>query len=215
MPTLFVTKDTGGKTVQTLMTVAPPDQLILEDQVTTPGQQAGLNSALFANLLSGFVQLERDAVHLYRCVAEKTQFDAWRAKYEEFGRQSEDHIRIYEDLIAEAGGDPQYVSPNARMREFVDTKLMEAVLLTGSVDQETVDLTCLETVLSAERQCHANWHLLGKLSEVVSDEQLKASLKRACDQVAPQEDEHVEWAKTTWEETMLCLLTNQPVPERS
>lgn len=207
MPTLFVTKETGGKTVQTLMTVAPPDQLIREDQVTTPGQQAGLNSALFANLLSGFVQLERDAVHLYRCVAGKTRFDDWRTKYEEFGRQSEDHVRVYEDLIAEVGGDPQYVSPNARMREFVDTKLMEALLLTGSVDEETVELTCLETVLTAKRQCHANRQLLGKLSEAISDEKLKASLKRACDQVEPQTHEHVEWARKTLEETVLCLLT--------
>ncbi len=207
MPTLFATKETGAKTLPTLMTIAAPEQQASVEKLQELGAKAGLNGLLFANLLSGFAQLERDAVHLYRVVAEKTKFEEWRSRYEAFGKESEDHIRIYEELITRLGGDPQYVSPNARMCEFRDSKLLEPLLFSGSVDELTLELTNLEAVIAAETQCHANWELLSALADRVSDPTAKGAIQDAVKQVMPQEDEHLRWAKTTWQETLLGTLS--------
>ena len=209
MPTLFATKESGALTLPTLMTVAAPEQQIAVDQLQKLGAKENLNGLLLANLLSAFTQLERDAVHLYRCVAEKTRFDAWRSRYAEFGKESEDHVRIYEELISKLGGNPRYVSPNARMCEYKDTKLMEPILLSGSVDEVTLELTCLEAVITAENQCHANWELLDELADTITDTSLKGAIQDAVKQVMPQEDAHLKWAKSTWQQTVIRYLTRQ------
>lgn len=207
MPMLFPTKESGAKTLPTLMTVAAPEQQMSVESLQRLGSAANLNGLLLANLLSAFTQLERDAVHLYRVVATRTKLEAWRARYEEFGKESEEHIRIYEELITRLGGDPQYVSPNARMCEFKSTKMLDTLLMSGSVDELTLELTGLEAVIAAENQCHSNWELLSALADTISDPTLKGALSDAVKQVMPQEDEHLTWAKTTWQDTLLRTLT--------
>ena len=209
MPTLFPTKDTGAKTLPTLMTVAAPEQQMSLEKLQSLGAAANLNGLLLANLLSAFVQLERDAVHLYRVVATRTKFDEWRARYEEFGKESLEHIQIYENLITKLGGDPQFVSPNARMCEYKSTKMLDTLLMSGSVDELTLELTGLEAVIAAENQCHSNWELLSVLADKVSDPMIKGAIQDAVKQVMPQEDEHLTWAKTTWQNTLLDYLTKQ------
>lgn len=209
MPILFATKETGAKTLPTLMTIAAPEQQAPIEPLQKLGAEAGLNGLLLSNLLSGFAQLERDAVHLYRVVADKTHHEAWRDRYEEFGRQSAEHVRIYQELIGELGGDPAYVSPNARMVEFRDSKLLDPLHVSGSVDELTLELTMLEAVITAENQCHANWELLSALSEQVKDQATASALRKAIDQVMPEEDAHLDWAKSTWQQTLLETLTRR------
>ena len=209
MPTLFPTKEMGAKTLPTLMTIAAPEQQMSLDALESLGAEGKLNGLLLANLLSAFTQLERDAVHLYRVVATRTQNDEWRARYEAFGKESEDHVRIYEELITRLGGDPLFVSPMARMCEHKSNKMLDTLLLSGSVDELTLELTGLEAVIAAEHQCHSNWELLSALAETVGDTTIKGALQDAVKQVMPQEDEHLTWAKTTWQNALLGYLTKQ------
>lgn len=209
MPTLFPTKEMGAKTLPTLMTIAAPEQQMSLDALESLGAEGKLNGLLLANLLSAFTQLERDAVHLYRVVATRTQNDEWRARYEAFGKESEDHVRIYEELITRLGGDPLFVSPMARMCEHKSNKMLDTLLLSGSVDELTLELTGLEAVIAAEQQCHSNWELLSALADKVSDPTIKGALQDAVKQVMPQEDEHLTWAKTTWQNALLGYLTKQ------
>lgn len=209
MPTLFPTKEMGAKTLPTLMTIAAPEQQMSLDALESLGAEGKLNGLLLANLLSAFTQLERDAVHLYRVVATRTQNDEWRARCEAFGKESEDHVRIYEELITRLGGDPLFVSPMARMCEHKSNKMLDTLLLSGSVDELTLELTGLEAVIAAEQQCHSNWELLSALADKVSDPTIKGALQDAVKQVMPQEDEHLTWAKTTWQNALLGYLTKQ------
>jgi hypothetical protein len=133
-----------------------------------------------------------------------TQFPEWRGKYEEFLAQTEEHVRILAELTAQLGGDPRYVSPQARMTEFMNTKLMEPILLDGSVDGLTRELTLLEAVLLAERKCHANWQLLGKLADQSPDSASSQALRQAVERVEDQEDEHVRWAERSWQQALLA-----------
>jgi rubrerythrin len=201
--TTVVTKDTGGKTRPMPMTVAAPSQMLLPDQLDRMGADAQLNGRFLADLLSAFCAHERCGVHLYRTVAGLTMQPEWKQKYEEFGRETEEHIRIYSDLITRLGGDPMYASPPARLTEFLDTKLMEPILIGGSIDLKTLDLAGLECVFLAESKCHANWQFLGKLAATLPDGNVKRALQEAVQKVEKQEDEHLEWVQQTWQQTLL------------
>lgn len=206
MTTATVTKTTGGKTMPMGLTITSPACQMSEDELMKLAKDAGVNSLFLANTLSAFLAHERCGLHLYRSVAGMTQIEPWREKYREFGQETENHIEILSTLIEELGGDPMYVSPTARMDEFVSTKLMEPILLAGSVDQMTMELTCLEAVLLAENKCQTDWQLLKSLVAKMSDSSSKQAIERAIEQVADQEDEHVHWAKTTWQETVMSQI---------
>ena len=209
MPVTTVTKTTGGKTRPMPMTVAAPAQQLGSADLERFAQAAQLNGPFFADLLSAFCAHERCGAHLYRSAAGQTQNADWRLKYEEFGRETEHHIEIYEHLIRQLGGDPRYVSPAARLTEFRATKLMEAVLFTGSIDLKTAELAHLECVLLAEEKCHSNWQFLSTLTEQLPDSSTKQALQAAVQQVETQEDEHLNWARSTWQQAVLAQLTQQ------
>jgi rubrerythrin len=207
MNPLIVTKATGAKTMPIGMTVTTPECEMTGSELISSMGGAQANPIPLANLLSAFTAHERCGVHLYRTAAGMTQFTEWREKDEEFLAQTEDHVRILSELIEEMGGDPMYVSPQARMTEFMNTKLMEPILLDGSVDGLTRELTMLEDVLLAERKCHANWELLGQLADQSADSASSQAIREAVEQVEDQEDEHVRWAQQSWQQTLLAQLT--------
>jgi rubrerythrin len=207
MNPMIVTNATGAKTMPIGMTVAPPESQMTGSELTGFAAGANVNSIFLANLLSAFTVHERCGVHLYRTAAGMTQFPEWRDKYEEFLAQTEDHVRILSELIGELGGDPMYVSPQARMTEFQDTKLMEPALLSGSVDNLTMELAVLEAVLLAERKDQANWKLLRLLADQLPDSVPAQAIRRAIEQVEAQEDEHVRWAQQSWQQAALAQIT--------
>jgi len=207
MNPMIVTNATGAKTMPIGMTVAQPERQTAGSELTDFAADADVKSVFFANLLSAFTAHERCGAQLYRTAAGMTQFPEWRDKYEEFLEQTEDHVRILSELIEELGGDPMYVSPQARMAEFQGAKLMEPALLAGSVDNMTMELTMLEAVLLAEWKDQANWKLLRALADRLPDSAPAQAIRRAVEQVEEQEDEHVRWAQQSWGKALLGQIT--------
>jgi rubrerythrin len=203
MPVFVVTNTTGGKTRPTAMTVVPPDHQMMEDRLRELAVDGELNGAVIADLLSACLAHERAGTLLYRCVAEKTRHSEWRERYRHFRGETEEHVRILEDAIRQLGGDPMYVSPAARMTEFLGTKLMEPILLAGSVDDMTTELTCIEAVMLAETKDRANWQLMAVLAGRLRDSEAKRILQAAVDRVLAQEEEHVSWASSTWQQAIM------------
>ena len=198
-PVLVETAATGGRTMPISMTITGPIHACTSDELEAsllPG--SGLNVPFIAGTLSGFLAHERAGASLYRVAAENSQNPTLVAKYEEFGRETVEHIAIYEQLILDLGGDPHYVSPAARMVEQQGAKLLEGpVLLAGSVDLLTLETAFLEAVIVAEQRCHGNWQLLARLAESLP-ESARAAVRTAVATVEPQEDKHVSWAFDTW-----------------
>jgi rubrerythrin len=206
MNPMIVTKETGAKTMPLGLTVAEPACETFGTELMAFGQTVRGNSILLANLISAFSAHERCGVHLYRTAAGLTRINEWREKYVEFGDQTAEHIRILAELIVQLGGDPMYVSPQARMTEFFDAKLMEPILLAGSVDLMTMEITTLEAVLLAEQKCHSNWELLKTLAGKLEVSPAKQAIEEAVAQVEDQEDEHVRWAQQTLKKTLLAQI---------
>jgi rubrerythrin len=207
MNPMIVTNAMGAKTMPIGMTVAPLESQMTGSELTGFAAGANVNSIFLANLLSAFTAHERCGARLYRTAARMTQFPEWRDKYEEFLAQTEDHVRILSELVGELGGDPMYVSPQARMTGFQATKLMEPALLSGSVDNLTMELTVLEAVLLAEIKDQANWKLLRSLADQLPDSAQAQAIRRAVEEVDPQEDEHVRWAQQALHKALLAQMT--------
>jgi rubrerythrin len=207
MNPMIVTNATGAKTMPIGMTVAAPECQTTGSELADFAADVEVNSVFLANLLSAFTAHERCGAQLYRAAAGMTQFREWREKYEEFLEQTEDHVRILSELISELGGDPMYVSPQSRMAEFQATKLMEPALIAGSVDNMTMELTMLEAVLLAEWKDQANWKALKALADRLPDSAPAQAIRRAVEQVDPEEDEHVRWAQQAWGKALLGQIT--------
>jgi hypothetical protein len=213
-PILIETADTGGRTMPISMVVCRPERAVTAEELTETMPAAyGLNVPFIAGTLSAFLAHERAGTALYRVAAEHSENPMLVAKYGEFGRETVEHIAIYQQLIADLGGDPHYVSPAARMTEQLGAKLLEGpVSLAGSVDVVTLETAFLEAVVIAEHKCHDNWTLLAQLGGSLPDESARRAVRDAVAAVEPQEDDHMRWAIETYVE---LALTNAQHPAAS
>jgi rubrerythrin len=157
---------------------------------------AELDGGFLADLLSSMLTHERCGVHLYRSVATRAVSSTLRERFEEFGGETLRHVEILEELIGGAGGNPAYLSPSARGTEARASKLLDSTfLLAGSIDPVTAELGLVEAVFLAETIDQANWQAMARLRDALPEGDLRAAVQRALEEVAPQEDEHLEWAK--------------------
>jgi rubrerythrin len=204
MPTM-TTKETGGRApLMTTVSFSPPECAMDPERLQAFLAGSGLNGRFMADLLSSCLMHEQCGLHLYRTALSMTDDPTLRRRYQEFGAETEDHIRIFEELITACGGQPGYVSPTARLTEALDTKIHEAVItLPDGADQAAFELAILEAVLLAETKCHADWSLIQQLTAELPEGETRSAFQAAVDQVEEQEDEHVRWAKQTWEELIL------------
>jgi len=203
----LTTKETGGMApLMTPVSFSPPECAMQPEQLAAFMADTGLNGMFMADLLSACLMHEQCGLHLYRTAISMTTNDDLRAKYEEFGAETEEHIRIFEELISACGGQPGYVSPAARLTVAMDAKLHEAaILLPDGSDQATLELAILEAVVLAETKCHANWTLIQTMTAELPEGAARAAFQNAVDQVEQQEDEHMRWSKETRDQLIMTL----------
>ena len=69
-------------------------------------------------------------------------------------------------------------------------------MLDGSLDVMTREMAMLDAVFLAETIDHANWQLLSQLVDRMEGD-TRDAFASAVEEVEGQEDEHLEWARTT------------------
>ena len=129
--------------------------------------------------LSEFLMVEQGGLELYRVAASRAMNPELKAKYEEFGRETNHHRDILFRLIERLGGDPNYVSPTARVAQFKASKLLESSFVGGPLSEQEIELNDLENVLLAETKDHADWALLAQMAEKASKGGLGAIAEKA------------------------------------
>jgi rubrerythrin len=198
MPTLTPTFEDGARSVPQDMSQPDPVGQMTDAERQQFLDGTGLNGAFVADLLSDMLCHERCGAHLYRSVAARTNNPMLKRQYEHFGQETVEHVDILETLIGQLGGNPMYVSPAARATEKADTGLVESTfMLAGSVDLMTQELVMLDAVMLAEAKDHANWSGLSQLVDSFPEGDIRDHVRRAVEQVEPQEDDHLGWAQQT------------------
>lgn len=199
MPVLMPTKEKGATTKAAPLIYAEPAQLVTDADLTARLRLPDtVNGAFIADVLSGFLTHERCGRHLYKSVATRTNNPILKQRYEHFGEETEHHADVLEQLITDAGGNPNYVSPMARAVEAQDSKLLESTFLaTGALDIMTAEMAMLDAVFVAEAVDRANWEALEQLTQQLPDGELRNKFARAVSEVLADEEEHLTWAKET------------------
>ncbi len=161
--------------------------------------------------LSEFLMVEQGGLQLYRVAAARCAMPNIKQRYQEFGEQTARHRQVLVQLIQALGGDPNYVSPTARLAQVKATKLIESSMIVDRLAPEEIMANDLENVLLAETKDHADWHVLSEMAEQ-ADGELRKALVAAVEEVEEQEDEHLEWARETLSELSLQMAAQGPAP---
>jgi rubrerythrin len=164
--------------------------------------------------LSEFLMVEQCGWQLYQVVGSRTQDAELREKYAEFGAQTDRHRTVLIQLIRQLGGDPDYVSPTARVAQVKSEALLQSALQSGPLSDAEREASDLENVLLAETKDHADWQLLSQLAQALPKGKVRTALEAAVAEVEPQEDEHLQWAADKLAAVCLEALTSAPLPER-
>jgi rubrerythrin len=200
MAVLTPTKDDGAQSCPLPGLYVDPQNVMPAAQLEGLFEGTGLNSVFVADFLSAALAHERCGTHLYRTCTARSNNPMLQAKYREFGAETERHVEILEGLIIAAGGNPNYVSFQARATEGMDSQVLASTyLLNGSVDLMTAEMAMLDAVLLAETIDHGNWKALAQLTAHLPAGELRDAFQKAVDEVEEQEDEHLGWAQQTRE----------------
>jgi rubrerythrin len=162
--------------------------------------------------LREFLMVEQCGFELYTVVEERSKTPKLKAKYQEFGRETAHHREVLVQLITELGGDPNYVSPTARLVQYKASKLLSSNLQVDGLSEAEVEVSDLENVLLAETKDHANWHMLSELARSAAGA-MKTALEKAVSEVEQQEDEHLEWARETLNHMCLQMVNEKKPPD--
>ena len=121
---------------------------------------------------------------------------------------------ILTGLIRDLGGDPDYVSPTARVAQAKSEALLASALVSGPLSTEELEASDLENVLLAETKDHADWELLGQLAEQLPNGKARTAIEAAVAEVEPQ-GRALEWDKTKLAASRLRASWTSPThPER-
>jgi hypothetical protein len=174
-----------------------------------------MDRQIMLDKLSEFLMVEQAGYQLYTVVAGRASDPAIQERYLEFGCETSNHRRILAELIQTLGGDPDYVSPTARVAQVRGAQMLEIACKCSGLSAEELELADLESVVLAETKDSADWELLAQLAGQLSPGPEQTALQAAVDEVLAQEDEHVGWAKQTlaaW--SLQMVVAGEARPER-
>jgi hypothetical protein len=170
-----------------------------------------LNELLYQTL-----ETEIGGVEVYRMAIRCATNDDLKKEWQKYLGQTEKHVEVVRDLMAELGLDSSIETPSRRVVRHTGeslVKAMEMALAEGEPD--AAQIVAAECVVLAETKDHLNWELLGQVAKNTKGEE-KKTLEAAQEKVEEEEDEHLYhtagWARELWIE-FLGMPAVMPPPE--
>ncbi|MEX5710190.1 hypothetical protein AB1484_18250 [Parafrankia sp. FMc6] len=213
MVTTVVRPETGATIKPGPMVTVPPELEIQEDQLEGFAAGSGLNAPFLAGQLSAFIAHERMGLNLLRTLHTRTDNPALRSRYADLESDTLEAVTAWERLIIALGGNPQYASPAGRVTEGLDSKIVEALLLSGSADQMTFEQACLQAFLTGANQCVANATLLAAFADEADDSPAKQEMTVSAEALLPPAQSHADWA-TKMLRKMAVTQAKHPVAQK-
>jgi rubrerythrin len=165
----------------------------LMDKLKDYTTSANIRRSLLMDKLSEFLAVERGGVKLYETAIQQVTDAEVLNRFREFYQQTRKHVEILSRVIISLGGDPTYMSPGAKMAEEKAQALLSTMAQSDGMGPQQTEMNAIENIVIAETKDHADWELLGHIARRSSDSQLRDVLKPAVDEVAPEEDQHLNW----------------------
>jgi hypothetical protein len=198
MPTtLYPNFESGASALEQQMLTIDPRARVDEERLASFADGSGLDGVFLAGALSLMLTHERNCVIAFNALGNATVNPMLKAAYTRFGEDALVAVEAYEQAIFELGGDVQYVSPAAMLTEAIDSKMLEALLLSGTADPMTLDVKTISIAASGAANCVINEATLRAFVEAADDGEATQVLTRLADAVGPPAREHMEWCVST------------------
>jgi hypothetical protein len=195
------------------MVTAPPARLVRDDDLKEFAAGSGLNGPFLADQFSAFLAHERMGVDLLRTLHARTNNPALLSRYSDVEGETLRAVESWERLIQKLGGNPQYVSPAARMVEALDEKTVESLALSGSADPLTFEQAGVQAFLNAADQCATNVALLAAFADAAEAGPARQAMVDAAETLRPMAAAHREWAVGALEK-MVVIQAKHPLAQK-
>ncbi len=165
-----------------------------------------MKDAQVNELLYQALETELGGVKIYQKAISCAINDGLREEWEKYLSETENHVRIVEDIFAQLNMDTSKETPGRVVVRHKGASLLKAMdLATESGDAIAAQLVAAECVVEAETKDHANWELIGRVAEKATGDK-KTVLTDAYEQVEEEEDMHLYhtmgWARELWIESL-------------
>jgi rubrerythrin len=165
-----------------------------------------MNTAQVDELLYQALETELGGVQVYEMAISCAVNEDLRKEWEKYLSETENHVRIVTDVFNELGLDTSTETPGRQVVRHKGESLLKAMELAKQAgDPVAAQLVAAECVVDAETKDHANWELIGKVSEKATGDK-KTVLTEAYNQVEEEEDMHLYhtmgWARELWIESL-------------
>jgi rubrerythrin len=165
-----------------------------------------MNAAQVDELLYQALETELGGVQVYEMAISCAVNEDLRKEWEKYLSETENHVRIVTDVFNELGLDTSTETPGRQVVRHKGESLLKAMELAKQAgDPVAAQLVAAECVVDAETKDHANWELIGKVSEKATGDK-KTVLTEAYNQVEEEEDMHLYhtmgWARELWIESL-------------
>ncbi len=164
-------------------------------------------------LLYEALETEKGGVLVYETALRCVINDDLRKEWEKYLKQTRNHVTVLLNVFKRFGLNPDVETPGrvvVRHAGLSLVKTMEIALVAGK--PEAAEIVAAECVVQAETKDHANWELIGLMSESLTGVE-QDTLKRAYQEVEDEEDEHL-YHTTGWarELHLQCLKLPAQLP---
>jgi ferritin-like metal-binding protein YciE len=157
-------------------------------------------------LLYQALETELGGVQVYRTAVRCAVNDDLKQEWEEYLEQTQNHVRIVENVFSRLELDPEVETPGRMVVRHIGESLVKAMemALEGG-KPEAAQIVAAECVVLAETKDHLNWELIGELAKKAKGEKGSA-LEEAHKEVEEEEDEHLYhttgWTRELWIEAL-------------
>jgi rubrerythrin len=157
-------------------------------------------------LLYQALETELGGVQVYKTALRCAQNGDLKKEWEEYLEQTQNHVRIVENVFARLELDPEAETPGRLVVRHIGTSLVKAMEMALDAGKpEAAELVAAECVVLAETKDHLNWELIGELAKKAKGEKA-AALKEAHEEIEEEEDEHLYhttgWTRELWIQTL-------------
>jgi rubrerythrin len=163
-----------------------------------------MKEAQVDELLYQALETELGGVKIYEKAISCAVNEDLRKEWEKYLSETENHVRIVEDVFSQLGLDPAKETPGRQVVRHKGESLLKSMDM-ASGDKVAAQLVAAECVVEAETKDHANWELIGRIAEKATGERKKV-LTDAYEQVEEEEDMHLYhtmgWARELWIESL-------------
>jgi rubrerythrin len=153
-------------------------------------------------LLYQALETEMGGVQVYQTALRCVVNDDLKKEWEEYLEQTQNHVRIVENVFSQLNLDPEAETPGRLVVRHIGESLVKAMeMALDGGKPEAAQLVAAECVVLAETKDHLNWELIGELAKKAKGEK-GAALKEAHKEVEEEQDEHLYhttgWTRELW-----------------